>query len=75
MSLDQSPKGPTRKICSSSFDSLCETKIRLLQLGFLPDEDVTVVHRGSFSNNILVEVRGSKFALTADEAHLIKLKN
>lgn len=47
--------------------------LRLMELGFTPGQEVTVVAKSPFKNPIAVSVRGTIIALRTDEAECIKI--
>ena len=48
---------------------------RMMQLGFISGEDLTLIRRAPlFGEPLLVEVRGSQFAISRAEAELIEIE-
>ena len=47
--------------------------LRLLELGFTPGQEVTLVARSPFKDPIAVSVRGTIIALRSSEAECIKI--
>jgi ferrous iron transport protein A len=49
--------------------------LRLMELGFTPGQEVTVVAKSPFKNPLAVSVRGTIIALRKDEAECIKINS
>lgn len=47
--------------------------LRLMELGFTPGQEVTLVARSPFKDPMAVSVRGTIIALRSDEAECIKI--
>lgn len=47
--------------------------LRLMELGFTPGQDVTIIARSPFKDPIAVSVRGTIIALRKSEAECIKI--
>jgi Fe2+ transport system protein FeoA len=67
--------GESAKIASVGDDCLdihCHC-LRLMELGFTPGQEVTVVARSPFKDPLAVSVRGTIIALRSEEAECIKV--
>lgn len=74
MGLHQANIFTDYQITAIDFQSDLDMGTRLLHLGFLPGEIVRVIRKTPFtSDSLLIEVRGTKMALTKNEAKLINI--
>ncbi|HRE11114.1 MAG TPA: FeoA family protein [Ignavibacteria bacterium] len=67
--------GDTAKIISVGDDCIdihCHC-LRLMELGFTPGQEVTVVAKSPFKDPVAVSVRGTIIALRKNEAECIKI--
>ncbi len=65
-------KGSCCKFISTSCDAPLEH--RLLEMGFVPGEDITVVTNSGSKGTVMVKVKGSKIALSNKIAEKIMVK-
>lgn len=70
--LSCTKKGTCCKFISTSCDAPLER--RLLEMGFVPGEDITVVANTGNKGTIMVKVKGSKVALSNKIAENILVK-
>ena len=62
------------QITEINFQADLEMGTRLMHLGFLPGEAIKVIRKTPFtSDSLLIEVRGTKMALTKNEAKLVNI--
>ncbi len=62
------------QITEINFQVDLEMGTRLMHLGFLPGETIKVIRKTPFtSDSLLIEVRGTKMALTKNEAKLVNI--
>ncbi len=62
------------QITEIDFQTDLEMSTRLMHLGFLPGETIKVIRKTPFtSDSLLIEVRGTKMALTKNEAKLVNI--
>jgi Fe2+ transport system protein FeoA len=62
------------QITEINFEADLEMGTRLLHLGFLPGEKIKVIRKTPFtSDSLLIEVRGTKMAMTKQEAKLVNI--
>jgi ferrous iron transport protein A len=67
--------GETAVIKSVGDDSLEENSycLRLLELGFTPGQEVTIIAKSPFKDPLAVSIRGTIIALRTNEASCIKI--
>ena len=70
--LSCAKKGTCYKFVSTSCDALLEH--RLLEMGFVPGEDITVVTNTGAKGTVMVKVKDSKIALSNKIAETILVK-
>lgn len=51
----------------------CENRLRLLEMGLVPETEVTVIFKTAFSGPIEVELRGYRLTLRTSDAEKIKI--
>lgn len=69
-SLDAQPCGRPLRIVAVDGDRA--SRRRLLELGFLPGTDVTVVRKGALAGVVELEVRCGRFTVGLDQARRIR---
>ena len=75
MNLSEAKKGKVLIIESINFSLDEDLGIRLMHLGFLTNEHISIVNQTPISHDaILVNIKGSQIALTKSEAKLINVK-
>lgn len=70
--LSCAKKGTCCKFVSTSCDAPLER--RLLEMGFVPGEDITVITNTGEKGTVMVKVKGSKVALSNKIAENITVK-
>lgn len=70
--LDNLNIGETAKI--RDVDVSNPTAFRLLELGFIPGTEITLLNRAPLGDPSAFEIRGYKISLRASEASLIKVE-
>ncbi len=71
MTLDQVPDGEARPVHNLSGEP--RLRERLVELGFVPGQDVRVLRRAPLGDPLHVRVRGGAFAVRRDEARSIEV--
>lgn len=75
MNLSEAYKGKELSILNIAVELNQDLGIRLMHLGFLPNEKISIVNQTPISHDaILVNIKGSQIALTKSEAKLIQVK-
>ncbi len=60
--------GQTGVICEKGFENI---PLKLLEMGCLPGNAITLVRKAPFSDPICISINGSQYIIRKDTAHMI----
>lgn len=75
MKLSEAKKGCALIITDIGLNENLELGLRLMHLGFLVNEEITVLNKTPLTSDVvLLKIRGTQMALTKDESNLIRVR-